>query len=297
VFDNPGVTFEFKGEESVGGRTLLEYRYQVPLEASRYHVKAGPSWKPIPYQGSFRLDAKSLDLESFTLDSTEMPPHSNMCQVAGAFYYKRLPGTEGDLLFPRQATMQIVMSDAAETASVTTFADCREYQAESELRFDEETGAAAAAAKPIVHAAVALPLGVPVVLSLTSAIDTDTAAAGDPVSATVVRPVRRAGSSTVLIPAGAIVRGRITRLEHHFFPQPYFLISLSFNRLVEGEISSPFAAKYDTDPQLVRQLYANLRSYGRGVEFWDVGTFLFPTPKPRYILPAGFQSKWETLAQ
>jgi site-specific DNA recombinase len=33
-----------------------------------------------------------------------------------------------------------------------------------------------------------------------------------------------------------------------------------------------------------------------GIWFWDVGTFLFPTPKSHYIVPAGFESKWFTLA-
>ena len=71
---------------------------------------------------------------------------------------------------------------------------------------------------------------------------------------------------------------------------------MSFNRLVRGDVSSPFAAKYDSDAALAHELGAELRSRARGLEFWDVGTFLFPSAKPAFVLPAGYESKWATLA-
>jgi len=298
VFRNPGVEFQSAGESAAGTQKLLEYRYHVPLAASRYRVKTGASWRPIEYAGSFWLDAASLDLQRFTIQTGDLPAESNMCQVDASLDYRRVRIGDGEVLLPRQAQMQIIMTDAAETSSVTTFDNCREYQVESELHFDATPESQTAAAKAPVLAPMSLPLGLPVVLALTSPIDTDTAAVGDLVDAKVVRPVRRSSSAPVLIPAGTGVRGRITRLEHHYFPQPYFLVALSFNRLVEGDIRSPFAARYDGAAQLAAQLGANLRSPGgRGVEFWNVGTFLFPTSKPRYVLPAGFQATWETLAE
>jgi len=42
-------------------------------------------------------------------------------------------------------------------------------------------------------------------------------------------------------------------------------------------------------------LDANLEMRASGIWFWDVGTFLFPTAKPRFVVPAGFESKWYTL--
>jgi hypothetical protein len=220
-----------------------------------------------------------------------------MCHVDASLDYHRVRVGDGDVLLPREAHMQIVMDDAGETTSVTTFAGCREYQVESELHFDTAPEAEAAASRPAVLAPMALPLGLPVVLAITAPIDTDTAAVGDPVAAKVVKPVRRAGPGAILIPVGTEVRGRITRLEHHYFPQPYFVIGLSFNRLVEGDTRSPFAARYDGAAQLATQLGTSLRTRGRGLEFWNVGTFLFPTAKPRYVMPAGFEATWETLAQ
>ena len=203
---------------------------------------------------------------------------------------------DGDVLLPRQGQLNIVMDNAQETNNLTTFGECREYQTESELHFDASPDVDSAVAKPVVRGAVALPIGLPVVLALSAPIDTGTAAAGDLVSAKVVKPVRRPGTNETLIPAGAIVRGRLTRVERHLLPQPYFLIAMSFNRLARGDVSSPFAAKYDSSKELAHELGAELRSRGRGLEFWDVGTFLFPSSKPSIVLPAGYESKWATLA-
>ena len=50
----------------------------------------------------------------------------------------------------------------------------------------------------------------------------------------MVKPVRRPGSAEELIPAGAVVYGRIRRVEHHLVAKPYFLIALAFNRVETG---------------------------------------------------------------
>jgi hypothetical protein len=296
VFDNPAVDFQYVGEKPDGSRTVLEYRYHVSPAASRYRVKTGATWQMAPYDGTFWLDPASLELRRFTVEAARLPTGSSMCQLESTLDYQSVHIGDGDVLLPREGQLDIVMDNARETSNVTTFAECREYQAESELHFDASSSVDSATAKPVVRTPLALPIGLPVELALTAPIDTATAAAGDPVSAEVVKPVRRSASSDILIHPGVIVRGRITRLERHLLPEPYFLIAMSFNRLTRGDISSPFAAKYDSNAALAKKLGAALHSRSRGLEFWDVGTFLFPSSKPTYVLPAGYESKWATLA-
>ena len=296
VFDNPGVVFRYAGETSTGQAASLEYSFHVPLEASHYHVKIGTAWRPTAYDGAFWLDPVSLELQRLTIRTEELPAATSMCQAETTLEYQRVHIGDGDVLLPRQGWLQTLMRDGRQANNAIAFSDCREYQAESQLRFDSGGDAEAAAAKLPVRAPVALPIGLPVTLALAAPIDTDTAAAGDPIAAKVVKPVRRRGATAALIPAGATVRGRITRVEHHVLPTPYFLIGLSFNRLELTGISSPFAARFDRDVELANQLGANLTRRGRGVESWDVGNFLFPTSKKRFVLPAGYESQWFTLA-
>ena len=249
----------------------------------------------IPFEGEFWLDPKSLDLERMTIRTNELPPEATFCQAATTLDYQLVRIGDSDVLLPRQSELEIVLKGGRETRNETTFASCREYQAESQLTFDLPSGAASPAAPRTGWGRVSLPIGLPVTLALEGPIDSDTAATGDPIAAKVLKPLRRPGSNEDLIPAGAVVRGRIRRVEHHFFPKPYFLIAIAFNRVEWHGVLAPFAARSEANPDLAKELDANLEMRATGIWFWDVGTFLFPTAKPRFVVPAGFESKWYTL--
>lgn len=298
VFDNPRVEFRFAGERNEAGRRLLEYRFAVPLAASRYRVRSAGVSEAIAYEGSFLLDPTALDLERLTFRAGDLPAATSMCSLDAQIDYS--PGREpaADLLLPARGELRIAFQDSRQTRNVTTFSACRKYKAESALVFDEAplTDAASGAASASVPAQPALPIGLPVTLALANAIDTATAAAGDPVQATVVRPVRHPGGA-VLIPAGATVHGRLTRVERHLLPEPYFLVAMSFNRLDTGGASHRFSARSEPNADLVARLGANPGAQGGGgFRYWGVGVFLFPTAKDRWLIPAGFQTKWFTLA-
>jgi hypothetical protein len=295
IFDNPGVVFQFSSEQVSGLQTLLEYRFHVPLEASQYRVKLDSTWQPMAYDGSFWLDRDALDLQRLVLRAEDVPPATTICSLDAELDYHRVHIGDSEALLPNKGQLHLTLESARQTNSITTFSDCREYQAESALVFEDEPPVSGAAARPR-GAPIALPIGLPLVLALTQPIDTDTASAGDVVSATVVQTVRRPGSDDVLIPAGAMVRGRITRLEHHLLPSPYFLIALSFNRLEIQGVFSFFAARSEGNAELAKKLGANVFGPNPGLGYWNAGTFLFPTSKSRYVMPAGFESKWFTLA-
>jgi hypothetical protein len=59
---------------------------------------------------------------------------------------------------------------------------------------------------------------------------------------------------------------------------------------------SPFFARSEANAALARELGANVAMRGSGVRMLGVGTFLFPSNKNREVIPAGFESKWFTLA-
>lgn len=296
IFGRPEVSFRYNGERAMDGRTVFEYRYNVPLEASHYDVRVNGVWKPAAFEGEFSIDPRTLALERLTIRTSELPAGATFCQASTAVDYQHVHIGDSDVLLPGQSMLQIVLGHGRETRNITTFANCREYQAESEIVFDDSARNDATAAPIASRGLVSLPIGLPIILALTAPIDTAAAAAGDPVAATVLKPVRRPGSPVDLIPAGAVVQGRLRRVEHHLLSTPYFLIVISFNRVdIKGALS-PFAARSEPDPDLARELGANLAVRETGVRFWGVGSFLFPTNKTRLVIPAGFQSKWFTLA-
>jgi hypothetical protein len=266
------------------------------LEASRFEIKVAAAWRTAAYEGEFGIDPQSLDLERLAIRANQLPPDAAFYEAGATLDYQRVRIGDSDVLLPRQSRLEIELKGGRETRNEIAFSNCREYQAESEIVYDEPPEIESAVAPRAGRGRVALPIGLPVTLALDAPIDTAGAAAGDPVAAKVLKPVRRAGSNEELIPAGATVRGRIRRVEHHLSPSPYFLVALSFNRVEARGAVSPFVARSEPDPGLARELGAHLAMRDTGIWFWGVGAFLFPTGKSHTVIPAGFESKWFTLA-
>jgi hypothetical protein len=296
VFGQDGVAYQYQGTQSVNGKTLFAYAFHVPLANSHFEVKSGDTWRPTAYQGEFRLDPTSAELISLTVRTVDPPEGAAFCQATSNLDYQLIHIGDSEVLLPKQAQLEIELKDGPETRNITTFSNCREYQAESEIVFSDPAATENAAPQGFGRGRVSLPIGLPVTLALTAPIDTATAAAGDPVDAKVVKPVHRAGSAEELIPAGALVRGRIRRVEHHLHPSPYFRIVLAFNRVEINGAVSPFVVRSEPDKDLADRLGANLQLRDTGIFYWGVGTFLIPSNKSNLVIPAGFESKWFTLA-
>ena len=90
----------------------------------------------------------------------------------------------------------------------TTFSNCREYRAESTLRFGEDDIASAKSQTVRGRAAAEVPPGIHLELELVSPVDIKSAAAGDRISAKVSRTSDRKQA-----PPGTIVSGRIILLD------------------------------------------------------------------------------------
>jgi hypothetical protein len=69
---------------------------------------------------------------------------------------------------------------------------------------------------------------------------------------------------------------------------------MSFNRMEAAGVPSLFAARFEPSSDLAEELGVDLSAQGAG--FLNSGTFLFATKKSRYLIPAGYQSTWSTLA-
>src|SRR5208283_3094893 len=87
-------------------------------------------------------------------------------------------------------------------------------------------------------------------------------------------------------------------MEHSLSVPPHqrFRIVLAFNRVDVNSAISPFVVRSEPDKELADKLNANFDLRDTGIWYWGVGTFLFPTNKPELVVPAGFESKWFTLA-
>jgi len=283
IFSNPAVEFQYLGASSVAGAGLFEYRYRVPLAVSHYRVQAGVKWRITGYDGTFRLNPESAELKQLAVRTLELPADTASCEATTTMDFEPLRIGGGEYLIPRQTQLQAIGRDAGLTENATTYADCHEFRGESALRFDQATPQPDSSSKLSVPVqAPSLPAGLPVVIVLDMEIDTDRAAAGDPVSAKIGKVVVDPATKRVLVPAGAAVHGRITHLEHHVEGEKYFLVGLSFDT---------FSMILDA----AHQIRSPLKTTESHSGFGGGGTFIFPTRQSRYIVPAGYTSNWITI--
>ncbi len=302
IFANPAVQFQYLGEKS----GLFEYRYRVPLEASHYHVQAGVTWRFTPYDGTFRLDPASAELKQLTVRTAELPSITGSCEATTLMDFERLPIGAGEYLIPRQTRLQVIGRDAGFTENSVAYTACHEFRGESVVRFDDPAPQAAANAtfSNSLHPPK-LPPGLPVTLLLDTEIDTDRAAAGDPVSARIQKALVDPQTHKVLMPAGSVITGRITHMEHKVEGERYFLIGLNFDPL-PLVLDDPRQIRDHRTVALKLKNDGYFPSGGSARQSGAVstesrsrlqggGTLVFPTREPRYIVPRGYLSNWITL--
>jgi hypothetical protein len=231
------------------------------------------------------------------VQTSELPAGTGLCEATSTLVYHRVEIGEGSFLLPKQSQLRLLSRNGQETNNSVVFGVCREFQSASAVRFDTTENTLVGTLEPPSipgKPRTPAPPGLAVDLRLTTPIDTDTSAAGDRVTATVVHPVHRHQSGETVIPAGAVVHGRISRMEHHLAPTEYLLIGLSFESVDFDGQTSPFAVEteapahyYRTLPwDALRQLYQRTPTPPRdSIEFRN---------KKHHVMAPGTITYWIT---
>jgi hypothetical protein len=258
--------------EYVGERGKnLEYRFREPEAASHYSARAGGDWVPTGESGSLLIDPDSLGLEQLIDESSTLPRETSACEVDVTVNYQSNLGKD-DPILPRQAEWRDLLVNSDETVSRATFSDCSDDRP---------------APAPSTKAPSSLPPNLPVSLALDNPIDTSTAAAGDLVSATIIKTVTSRHSGIVI--QGAKVRGRILNLEHTIDPARHFLIAISFDTIESGGKTLPLRLELDRQLTMLSQR----RTLRDNSSRWPEITLVFPDGKST-VIPRGFESQWLT---
>jgi len=304
IFTEDAKTYPFQRETVIDGRRLLEYSFHVPQADSHYKVKLWNtnSWAYVAYGGTFIADPETGDLVRLTVETFDMPSDCGSCSSTSIMDYAMVRLGNAAFLLPNHASQRWVALDGSETENTTGFSNCREYLGESTVTFLEEGSADAGASKTIAPdpgagktTAPAAPLRVPPGLTfgfeLTSAIDSDKAAAGDPFTGRLVAPLRQ--GRTVLAPKGAVVEGRLIRVQTFHAPSKGVIIVLRPEKLEIKGSKVPLTAIPDWRPMTAQNrdkrfaITLPLLSEEHSALFRFAGS-------ERFTVPKGFRSEWRT---
>jgi hypothetical protein len=296
IFENPGTQYRFARVKREG---VFEYDFEVAPDVSHYSIKAGTDWKITGYHGSFEIDAATAGLTRLIVETDELPIESGMCRARTDTTYHYAQIGDGRFLLPLKSEFDTLSPNQSETRNLIAFSACHEFTAESNLVSDDP--ASPSTSKPAAASASPLPPGIELTLALLSPVDTGTAAAGDSISAKITKAVRATGSNETLVPAGALARGRILQLRHQYRSGDLQIL-IRFDTLDRDGVVSPLFVRLDRD---LKPAGARTKEgfASRGTEFSlappssdPAGWFTIPAKGARYVMPAGFESKWITVA-
>lgn len=294
VFLSNAPTYTYVGERTRDGRRTIRYNYRVSYINSGYKIRVPPNEATVAYHGSLWVDARTLDLVRLEVNADDIPPHLGIAEANDSIDYGRVRIADSDFLLPRAAELIMTDFSGSQSRNRTLFSDCRQFSGQSALSFGEVPAAGAPTPpKPVTE--TCLPAGLLLPLELETAIDSSNAYVGDPVTARLSTRVKRDGQ--ILVPKGALARGRISRLEKRSSPYPHFILGLQFHTLeFDGHRASFTARLEDVGPSLI-----GFRSPGRERMFIEDelrgGRSVLNVPGQRLKLPRRFRMTWKTETQ
>jgi hypothetical protein len=224
VFVNNASTIVWRGEGQQLGLRTLRWDYEIPYNLSGWIVSTGSASGRVAATGSFWVDAESLDLLRIETNAADIPPDLPVAAVKSTLDYARVRIGSTDLLLPQSAEMILTETGGHENRNRIEFSHCREFGANAMLTFEPPSTVTPAPAVPVDE--ISLPPGLRLPVRLAHAIDSESAAVGDAISARVESRVEQKGATA--IPKDAMLRGRIRRFERSSTPTDHYVVGLEF---------------------------------------------------------------------
>ncbi len=237
IFEGQGATFQYRGEEPLGGRPSVRFDYKVPLLMSGYTLRVSNRQAVVGYHGSVYADPKSFDVQRLEVAADNIPVQLGLAEAADRVEYARITIGEGEFLLPETSELTMTFLDRGESRNRIRFSSCREFTGESVLTFDEAPRTTAAAAPA---AQIELPPETVIELSLLDDVNVRDAAVGDPVRARLLSDLKHNGR--VLFSKGATATGRISRLEKS---EEYIAVGIEFTEMESGQAQGRLNLRLD----------------------------------------------------
>jgi hypothetical protein len=270
AFTSGQTNFEYVG--SCGSASCVRYRYDVPVGVSRYVVENPVEKVQVGYHGSIDIDAESATLLAATVIPTGLSERMRVaCDVRTRMTYVRAALNASEFTIPQTAEKEYLDAEGWYFSNWIQYTGCRQYSAESTLRFGDDQAASVPDGQT-AQAAAAMPRrGATLELRLATKLDSDLSSAGDRVEATLVRAVP--ASRGRMIPAGSVVSGHLAQVEKTYSPKPKVKFAIRFDTIVVGGKPMPVA------------VFPTGKMDGRGH-----GVFTFS--QPRVALDSKFVTRW-----
>src|SRR5262249_12539893 len=138
VFLMSPAHFTYRTEGEQDGRKTHEYTYDVPPEHSSYKLRSGLEESAVGFQGTFSIDAETLDLSRLEAQAYDIPSRLGLAEVNTLLAYSRMSLDATGALLPVPAPPSVAPVDGMESLNRTRLNTCRHYRTESAIVFPVE---------------------------------------------------------------------------------------------------------------------------------------------------------------
>lgn len=221
----------YVGEEELNGQHAQRYDYTVLLADSRYSVTNLGLSTRVPYHGSFWAATENDKLLRLTVRVDELPRDVGVNRFATRIDYQTVTMGSKRLLLPQRSQFTMLLSTGVESISETQFTNCRSFVGSSTLSFDDST-ARFYVEKTEVIENLKVPPGLLLPIELTTGIDSKNSRIGDRIEAELTDDVHFGADS--VLPKGALLRGRLRRLDSYEGLNSYHAVGIEFQELLFG---------------------------------------------------------------
>ena len=305
-----GLSYEYKGEESLSGRRLARYEYRVPVNMGANTITLAEGKGTVGMKGSFWADPESYDIVRIVAEADDIPPSLPVVEYVTVIDYAHTNLAGTNFLLPQSADYRLLKFSGELSRNHLEFTHCHLYGAQSSISFGARGEPTRFATSSVLEMNRELLPALQVVIRLSTRI-TEKTAVGALTEGVVEGNVLR--KKRVLIPNGSPVRGRLRRLDWHDENGGYFVVALEFTEIeAAGTRYRFFADLVDTDrlPGLRQNIFthkleaATFPNGGKVTrDSTDVlslpdlpGVGSFFVPARRLDLPPGFRTTWKTRA-
>jgi hypothetical protein len=233
------ATYKYRGEETLEGRPVVRFDYEVPQFLSGFRFTSTYGSAILGYHGSFWADPVSLDPVRLDVIADSIPPELRISGSADRIDFARVRIGEENVLLPQSAAMTVWQDRQGASRNQIAFTHCREYGVQSVIKFDDSSEPSGLLDSQYVD----LPPGVQLSLMLETPIDAATSQIGDLISARVEMDAMH--KKVLAVPKDAIVSGRLRRMEVHKEGWPYVLAGLEFTLIEFNGKQSRFFAELE----------------------------------------------------
>jgi hypothetical protein len=313
VFLDGGASYEYKGEEDLGGRRAARYNWRIPLMNSGHSFALQEGSGMVGMRGSFWVNPETYDVIRLEMNAEDFPPTLPLSEAVTVINYGRVSiGDEQFVLLPESGDFRMTRFSGESDHNHIEFTHCRLYGAQSTISF------AAPDAPPSTEPArfgisgnddtlrplpAGLQIGVKLNTRITAEATVGTLIEGVVTSAMPAKGAGKGARSPIL--ANARVRGRIRRLERYSTPVQHYVVAVEFTEAESEGIRYRFYAELqelDAASGATAELNIEHRTDGavtRGETLWLPklpGVAAFFVRGAKLELAPGFRTTWKTLA-